>query len=97
MGTLGTDIRSQAEGDASAVLDAVTIIRRSADDALIYNPSFETSGDPEFPGYMKPAKMAGFLRVKETSVSIFRVKGLWLTTERIPSSPPWPLFRGLVA
>ena len=88
--------RSQAEGDASAVLDAVTIIRRSADDALIYNPSFETSGDPEFPGYMKPAKMAGWVFEGEGNFGVnLSGKGPFADNGTNPEQPSVAFIQGL--
>ena len=45
------------EGDATVLLDAVTIVRRSEKDVLVRNPSFEVSLPVEGVGYMHVAPM----------------------------------------
>jgi hypothetical protein len=47
-------------GDATSLLDAVTIVKRSTDELIIRNPSFEASGTPPWPGYIQPARLAGW-------------------------------------
>jgi hypothetical protein len=49
-----------AAGDASFVLDAVSIVQRDNNDVVIVNPSFEASGNPAWPGYIQPAPIAGW-------------------------------------
>jgi hypothetical protein len=49
-----------AEGDATVLLDAVSIIQRDDDDIVIMNPSFEASGRVAFPGYIQPQSIAGW-------------------------------------
>jgi hypothetical protein len=41
-----------ATGDASALLDAVSIVPGAAGQVIVANPSFEASGTPESPGYI---------------------------------------------
>lgn len=47
-------------GDASLLLDAVSIVARSADDIVLENPSFEASGTPAGAGYIAPKLIAGW-------------------------------------
>lgn len=50
-----------AEGDATALLDAVTLTPLAEDDIAIANASFEASGRvAAFPGYIQPAPIAGW-------------------------------------
>lgn len=49
-----------AAGDASALLDAVTIVQRDEGNVPLMNPSFEASGTLDFPGYINPANIAGW-------------------------------------
>ena len=49
-----------AAGDATAVLDAVTLVQRDEGNVPLMNPSFEASGTLEFPGYINPANIAGW-------------------------------------
>lgn len=46
-----------AEGDATVLLDAVTIVKRSENDVLVRNPSFEVSLPVEGVGYIHVAPM----------------------------------------
>ena len=46
-----------AEGDATALLDGITIVQRSDKDVLVRNPSFEVSLPVEGVGYMHVAPM----------------------------------------
>ena len=50
----------EATGDASVVIDAVSIVARAADEILIWNPSFEASGSPPGVGYLQPFRIAGW-------------------------------------
>ncbi|MBX3734818.1 MAG: immunoglobulin domain-containing protein [Verrucomicrobiae bacterium] len=50
----------EAAGDASVVLDAVSIVPRAADEVVIQNPSFEASGSPPGVGYLQPFQVAGW-------------------------------------
>lgn len=68
-GTLA--FQTTATGDATALLDAVSIVQRNTDNVVIANPSFEASGPPtDTTGnppavhsgeIIKPAAMAGWL------------------------------------
>lgn len=62
-------IQTTANGDATAVIDAVTVVRRDlnpdpADTArqhvIMRNPSFEASGDVAFPGYLQTLALGGW-------------------------------------
>jgi len=48
-----------ATGDATLLLDAITIVQRDAGEIVIKNPSFEASGSPEGVGYI-PNNVAGW-------------------------------------
>lgn len=50
----GADIKftNIPQGDATALIDAVSIVKRGAGDAIIANPSFEASGTPPFDGLL---------------------------------------------
>lgn len=43
---------TSAAGDATVLLDGVTIVPGAANQITVANPSFEASGDPESPGYL---------------------------------------------
>ncbi|TMP96861.1 MAG: hypothetical protein E6L09_14365, partial [Verrucomicrobia bacterium] len=46
--------------DATALLDAVTIVQRDAGNIGVQNPSFEASGTPPAPGYISPNRISGW-------------------------------------
>ena len=50
-----------AAGDATLLLDGVTLVKRTADNVAIVNPGFEASGTPAGPGYIQPASIAGWV------------------------------------
>ena len=54
------EFRTTASGDATALLDAVTIVARGPNQVLVKNPSFEASGVVGFPGYIGPAAISGW-------------------------------------
>ncbi|PYK01826.1 MAG: hypothetical protein DME23_03235 [Verrucomicrobia bacterium] len=49
-----------ASGDATLLLDAITIVQRDAGEIVIKNPSFEASGTPANVGYIQPDNIAGW-------------------------------------
>jgi len=49
-----------ASGDASLLLDGISIVQRDAGEIVIKNPSFEASGSPANVGYVQPGKLAGW-------------------------------------
>jgi len=49
-----------ANGDATLLLDAVSIVQRDAGNIVIQNPSFEATGVPSGVGYIQPDKFAGW-------------------------------------
>lgn len=49
-----------AEGDATALLDGISIVQRDAGNLIVRNPGFEASGRAPFPGYVQPAELAGW-------------------------------------
>ena len=51
---------STVTGDASMVIDAVSIVPRAAGEIVIRNPSFEASGSPPGVGYVAPLSIAGW-------------------------------------
>lgn len=48
-------------GDASLLLDALTLVQRDPEDVVLRNPSFEASGLPPLPGYLQPAPLEGWI------------------------------------
>lgn len=46
------EFSTTSAGDATALLDAVSIVQRDAGQVLLVNPSFEASGTPASPGYI---------------------------------------------
>ena len=54
------EIGTEVAGDATLLLDAVTIVERGADNVVLQNPSFEASGVPAWPGYINPADISGW-------------------------------------
>lgn len=53
-------IASTAEGDATALLDAISFIPRPANDIVVKNPSFEASYPATGVGYVGPDPLAGW-------------------------------------
>ncbi len=49
-----------ADGDATVLLDAVTVTARAPQNLVVQNPSFEASGTPPAPGYVQPNQVAGW-------------------------------------
>ena len=49
-----------AAGDRTLLLDAVNIVARAADDAVVLNASFEGTGVVPAPGYLSPASIGGW-------------------------------------
>ena len=47
-------------GDATLLLDAISIVQRDSGEIVIENPSFEASGNPVGVGYLGPKKIAGW-------------------------------------
>jgi hypothetical protein len=47
-------------GDATLLLDAISIVRRTASEVVIMNPSFEGTGSPTGVGYIAPSPIAGW-------------------------------------
>jgi hypothetical protein len=50
-----------ATGDASLLLDAVSIVERATSDIVLQNPSFEGTGVPSGVGYIQPSPFAGWI------------------------------------
>jgi hypothetical protein len=49
-----------ADGDASLLLDGVSIVERTPGDVVLQNPSFESTGIPAGVGYIQPSPFAGW-------------------------------------
>jgi hypothetical protein len=49
-----------ANGDATLLLDAVSLIEREPDEVVIENASFEATGSPVGVGYVQPRRIAGW-------------------------------------
>ena len=54
------EFATRADGDATILLDAVSIVPRGNDEVVLMNPSFESSGSPVGVGYIQPANVAGW-------------------------------------
>ena len=54
------DFTTTATGDATLLLDAISIVQRDAGEIVIENPSFEATGNPVGVGYLGPKKIAGW-------------------------------------
>lgn len=52
---------SEASGDASLLMDAVTVVPAGEDLVTLANPSFEASGQPAAPGNINPSRLAGWI------------------------------------
>jgi hypothetical protein len=50
-----------AGGDATVLLDAVTLVPRGTNQVQLWNPSFEASGDFPSPGVVSPASISGWV------------------------------------
>lgn len=59
-----------ASGDATVLLDAVTVVQRDADALTIVNPSFEASGDVPDPGLLSPGGMFGWTAEGQYGVNL---------------------------
>ena len=59
-----------AAGDATLLLDGVTLVKRTADNVAIVNPGFEASGTPAGPGYIQPASIAGWVATGGYGVNV---------------------------
>ncbi len=54
------EITTEVTGDATLLVDAVTIVPAGEDLVTLANPSFEASGLPPEPGYINPQRIAGW-------------------------------------
>ena len=54
------EFATTAAGDATALLDAISLTLASPDEIPIMNRSFEASGSPEGVGYIQPAQIGGW-------------------------------------
>ncbi len=59
-----------AAGDATLLLDGITLAKRSAADVAMVNPGFEASGTPGWPGYIQPAPISGWTSTGNYGVNI---------------------------
>ena len=59
-----------AAGDATLLLDGVTLVKRTADNVAIVNPGFEASGTPAWPGYIQPAPISGWTATGNYGVNV---------------------------
>lgn len=61
-GTSGTlEFAADASGDATVLLDSVSLVQRDAGNIVVENPSFEAEGTIGFPGYLQPKRIAGWI------------------------------------
>ena len=59
-----------AAGDATLLLDGVTLAKRNVDNVAMINPGFEASGTPGFPGYIQPAPISGWTSTGNYGVNV---------------------------
>ncbi|MCH2592529.1 MAG: DUF642 domain-containing protein [Pedosphaera sp.] len=59
-----------AAGDATLLLDGVTLVKRTVDNVAIVNPGFEASGTPAWPGYIQPTSIAGWVATGGYGVNV---------------------------
>jgi hypothetical protein len=57
-------------GDATLLLDAVTIVQRDEGQVVVHNPSFEASGVVAFPGYIQPDAISGWAGTGSYGVNV---------------------------
>ncbi len=54
------EFSAKATGDATVLLDAVSIVQRDAGEIVVRNPSFEATGSPSGVGYVQPNLISGW-------------------------------------
>jgi len=54
------EFTTAAAGDATLLLDGVTLVQRDEGNVVLRNPSFEASGTPPWPGYINPNRISGW-------------------------------------
>lgn len=54
------EFATKANGDATALIDAVSIVERNPDEIVVINPSFESEGSPVGVGYLQPTPVFGW-------------------------------------
>jgi hypothetical protein len=69
-GTLAFNVT--ASGDASLLLDAITLVARAANEVIVRNPSFEASLPPTGVGYIGPDAIAGWTATGGWGVNLDR-------------------------
>lgn len=62
-----------ASGDATLLLDAVTVVQRDAGQVVLSNPSFEAEGIVAFPGYLQPDALTGWIGTGNYGVNAYAV------------------------
>lgn len=55
------EFKTQADGDATMLIDAVSLVQRNPGEVVVRNPSFEASGVPAAPGYLQPVPLDGWI------------------------------------
>lgn len=80
------EFAATASGDASLLLDGITIVPQAADEVIVKNPSFEASGIVAYPGYQ--GAIAGWTATGGHGVNIetvgpFADNGLAGTQDRV--------------
>jgi hypothetical protein len=63
------EFATTAAGDASLLLDAVSLVRRDATSVVLHNPSFEASGTPPTPGYLESGQLEGWTTTGKCGVN----------------------------
>lgn len=85
-GTL--EFATTPNGDATLLLDSVSIVQRDPDEIVIENPSFEATGNPVGVGYLQPRnisgwEMSGSFGVNITGVGPFSDNGSAIDQDRV--------------
>lgn len=68
--TVKLTFTATSSGDATVLLDSVSIVQRDANQLALLNPSFEASGDVPDPGVLSPGGLAGWIASGTYGVSL---------------------------
>lgn len=85
-GTL--EFATTPNGDATLLLDSISIVQRDPDEIVVENPSFEATGNPVGVGYLQPRAISGWemaasFGVNITDVGPFSDNGITLDQDRV--------------
>jgi len=64
---------STASGDATFLIDSVSVVQRDSGQIVLQNPSFEAEGAPASPGYIQPDRISGWAGTGNYGVNNARI------------------------